>query len=85
MHRLAIALGSTVADIRQMPVEELRAWQAFDRQAGLPDVAAQWQRGLLISAKASAGSKVDDFMPLMAWNKPTGPDALLGRLQRGQI
>jgi hypothetical protein len=85
MHRLAIALGSTVADIKQMPVEDLRAWQSFDRQAGLPDVAAQWQRGLLISAKASAGSKVDDFMPLMAWNKPTGVDALLGRLQRGEV
>lgn len=74
-HRLALALGRTVSQLlAELSPAELRDWQLYDRQAGLPDVAAQWQRATAISVAAAAGgSSVDpaEVMPIMAWdNRP---------------
>jgi hypothetical protein len=72
IHRLALALGKTVSELlASLSLEELRDWQQFDRQAGLPDLAAQWQRGVAISvAGAAAGSILDasEYIPLIAWD-----------------
>tara|TARA_R110000851_G_scaffold21501_4_gene64486 strand:- start:556 stop:762 length:207 start_codon:yes stop_codon:yes gene_type:complete len=68
-----------------MPAEELRQWWQFDRQCGLPDIADQWQRALMIASKARSGSDPSTFMPLMAWNQKQGPDVLLGKLKHGKI
>jgi hypothetical protein len=81
MHRLALALGQTLDKVDDMPAKELHAWRKFDRQCGLPDVAAQWQRALLMSSKAKPGTDIQTFMPLIAWNKPSGAAALLEMLK----
>ena len=40
IHRLALALGRTVSELlEQLTAHELRDWQQFDIQCGLPDVA----------------------------------------------
>lgn len=85
MHRIALALGLTIPQILAMPAQELHSWRQFDTQCGLPDVSAQWQRALLISSKARPGTDPQSFMPLVAWNKPSGPDALLRSLKNGKI
>lgn len=85
MHRLALALGLTLSQIQAIPVDELHAWQAFDSKHGLPDVAAQWQRALSLGVHAKQGTDLKQFMPLFAWNAPTGTDALLMRLRHGQV
>ena len=88
VHRLALALGKTVAELlRTLSVEELHDWVQFDRQAGLPDLAAQWQRAAAVSISAAAGGgKLDpaDYMPLMAWDKqPATAQDILGAFRNG--
>jgi len=71
IHRLALALGRTVEDLLStLSPQELKGWLLYDRQAGLPDIAAQWQRAASISvAAAAAGSNVDprEYIPVLAW------------------
>jgi len=73
IHRLALALGKTVRELlADLTTSELHDWQQFDAQAGLPDIAAQWQRAAAISvAGAVAGSNLEtrDYIPLTAWDK----------------
>ena len=73
IHRLALALGKTVRELlADLSISELHDWQQFDAQAGLPDLASQWQRAAAISvAGAAAGSNIElaDYMPLTAWDK----------------
>jgi len=88
IHRLALALGKTVADLLgSLSIEELHDWQQYDRQAGLPDLAAQWQRATAISvAGAAAGATIDasEYMPLLAWDaKPATAQEIKGVFSRG--
>lgn len=81
LHRLALALGRTVGELlASLSLEELRDWQTFDRQAGLPDIAAQWQRGVAVSiAAAAAGGQMDaaDYVPLLSWDsQPATPQQI---------
>lgn len=85
MHRLALALGLTRGALDEMPASELRDWRQFDAQVGLPDIAAQWQRGLHLVAKAGRGAKLEKFIPMLAWNKPRGSAALLEALKNGEV
>ena len=56
IHRLALALGRTVEDLLStLSPQELKGWLLYDRQAGLPDIAAQWQRAASISARYKSG------------------------------
>ena len=84
MFRLALSLTLPIAAVRAMPAEDLRQWHQFDQQCGLPDKAAQWQRGLLLTSKAGKSARLDDFMPLLAFGRPSGADALLERLKHGK-
>ena len=72
MHRLALSLGKTVSELlATLTPIELRDWLQFDRQAGLPDIAAQWQRavGISVAAAGLGGSlEVSDYIPLSAWD-----------------
>jgi len=81
MHRLALSLGKTVSELlATLTPLELRDWLQFDRQSGLPDIAAQWQRAAAISvAGAVAGSNLEtsDYIPLTAWDQtPATPQEI---------
>ena len=88
IHRLALALGKTVEELLgSLSIEELHDWQQFDHQAGLPDLAAQWQRATAISvAGAAAGATIEaaEYMPLLAWDaKPATAQEIKGAFCRG--
>jgi len=72
MHRLALSLGKTVTELlATLTPLELRDWLQFDHQAGLPDIAAQWQRavGISVTAAAAGGTlAAEDYIPLSAWD-----------------
>jgi hypothetical protein len=88
IHRLALALSKTVEELLStLSASELRDWAQFDRQAGLPDLSAQWQRAVAISvAGAAAGSTLEaiEYMPLMAWDsKPATAEDVRRAFGRG--
>ena len=88
IHRLALALGKTVEELLgRLSIEELHDWQQYDRQAGLPDLAAQWQRATAIAiAGAAAGATLEaaEYMPLLAWDaKPATAQEIKGVFSRG--
>ena len=72
MHRLALSLGRTVGELfASLSISELRDWMQFDSQAGLPDIAAQWQRavGITVAAAAHGGTlEARDYIPVIAWD-----------------
>ena len=89
IHRLALALGRTVGELlEQLTAHELRDWQQFDIQCGLPDVAAQWQRAQSAAiATAAAGSNVSplELMPVVAWDKKPATAKEIAEVFRGQV
>lgn len=85
LHRLALALGMTLAAVEAMPSSEVVAWRKFDGCSGLPDASAQWQRAAALVVATGSKRPLDDFMPLTAWSRPRGPEALLAKLKRGMI
>tara|TARA_Y100001934_G_C12092003_1_gene649704 strand:- start:147 stop:425 length:279 start_codon:yes stop_codon:yes gene_type:complete len=85
MHRLALALGLTLSAVEALPAAEVAAWRQFDACSGLPDVGPQWQRAAALVAATGSKKPLEDFMPVMAWSKPRGPDALLAKLKAGAI
>jgi len=72
MHRLALSLGRTVGELfASLSVSELGDWMQFDTQAGLPDIAAQWQRavGIATTAASHGGTlEAKDYIPVLAWD-----------------
>lgn len=83
--RLALALGVPLHDVVRLPLEQLRRWRHFDRTHGLPDIAAQWQRALGVLMQTSGHRQPSDYMPLIAWSRPRGTEALLERLHNGEL
>lgn len=88
VHRLALALGRTVSDLlEQMTASELRDWQQFDRQAGLPDVASQWQRAQAVAMQAASnGARLEakDYMPLISWDPQPATAQQIAEVFRGK-
>ena len=87
IHRLALALGRTVSELlSQLTASELRDWQQFDRQCGLPDVAAQWQRAQAAAiAAAAAGSTMQpsELLPLISWDQQPATAQDIAEVFRG--
>lgn len=64
MHRLALALGMTIARLKdEMPVDELRDWYHFFSTRPFADEAADHQRGVLamIVANIFRGKEAKPF------------------------
>jgi hypothetical protein len=89
-HRLALALGRTVAEIGAMPAAEFADWQAFDAVEPIGDRRLDWVGGILASVLANAHFKrgkpfaPHEFMPFVP-RPPPDPMAEAHRLHHALL